>query len=101
MPQGIFFQFFVQYGRNQSQPAPCDNRLIFARAGCSFINGTGSFRLPWALQMIPAILLVAGMVVLPESPRLAYLCPIPGNQSTDLRTLVQGGLVCLCRTLIS
>ncbi|KAK4705076.1 hypothetical protein P7C70_g1137, partial [Phenoliferia sp. Uapishka_3] len=47
---GIFFQFFVQYG-------------------CSFINGTASFRLPWSLQMIPAILLCFGMLILPESPR--------------------------------
>lgn len=37
--------------------------------GCSFIHGTGAFRAPWALQMIPAILLFFGMIFLPESPR--------------------------------
>ncbi|BGP51352.1 hypothetical protein JCM10450v2_007290 [Rhodotorula kratochvilovae] len=38
---GIFLQYFVQYG-------------------CSYIDGTASFRLPWALQL---------MFVFPESPR--------------------------------
>jgi hypothetical protein len=37
--------------------------------GCSFIQGTGAFCAPWALQMIPAILLFFGMMFLPESPR--------------------------------
>ena len=37
--------------------------------GCSFINGTAAFRVPWALQMIPAICLFFGMMFLPESPR--------------------------------
>ncbi|KAM0749989.1 general substrate transporter [Meredithblackwellia eburnea MCA 4105] len=47
---GIFLQFFVQYG-------------------CSFIDGTASFRLPWGLQLIPAVVLVIGMIFLPETPR--------------------------------
>ncbi|KAF5859520.1 hypothetical protein ETB97_002761 [Aspergillus alliaceus] len=34
-----------------------------------FIKGTASFRIPWGLQMIPAILLFFGMMLLPESPR--------------------------------
>ncbi|KAA8650911.1 hypothetical protein EYZ11_001878 [Aspergillus tanneri] len=34
-----------------------------------FIKGTASFRVPWGLQMIPAILLFFGMIFLPESPR--------------------------------
>lgn len=44
--------------------------------GCSFIGGDPStatdpaaFRVPWALQMIPAIGLFFGMMPLPESPR--------------------------------
>lgn len=37
--------------------------------GCSFIQGTAAFRVPWALQMIPAIILFCGMIFLPESPR--------------------------------
>lgn len=37
--------------------------------GCSYIKGPAAFRIPWALQMIPAILLFFGMMFLPESPR--------------------------------
>lgn len=44
--------------------------------GCSYIGGqnswdysTASFRAPWGLQMIPAVLLFFGMFFLPESPR--------------------------------
>jgi sugar porter (SP) family MFS transporter len=47
---GILLQYFVQFG-------------------CSYINGTASFRIPWGLQMIPAIILSLGMTVFPESPR--------------------------------
>lgn len=47
---GILLQYFVQFG-------------------CSYINGTASFRIPWALQMIPAIILSIGMLFFPESPR--------------------------------
>lgn len=43
--------------------------MFYISYGCSFINGTAAFRLPWALQMIPAILLFIGMCFLPESPR--------------------------------
>lgn len=44
--------------------------------GCSFIGGrksynysTAQFRIPWGLQMIPAVFLNIGMLFLPESPR--------------------------------
>ena len=47
---GIMLQYFVQFG-------------------CSYINGTASFRIPWGLQMIPAIILGFGMLLFPESPR--------------------------------
>ncbi|KAF2863104.1 general substrate transporter [Piedraia hortae CBS 480.64] len=43
--------------------------MFYISYGCSFIKGTASFRVPWALQMIPAICLFLGMIVLPESPR--------------------------------
>ena len=43
---------------------------VYISYGCSFIRGnTASFRVPWALQMIPAIILFFGMIILPESPR--------------------------------
>lgn len=47
---GILIQYFVQFG-------------------CSYIDDVASFRIPWGLQMIPAIVLSLGMLVFPESPR--------------------------------
>jgi MFS family permease len=47
---GILIQYFIQFG-------------------CSYIDGVASFRIPWGLQMIPAILLSLGMIFFPESPR--------------------------------
>jgi hypothetical protein len=47
---GILIQYFIQFG-------------------CSYINGVASFRVPWGLQMIPAIVLSLGMLLFPESPR--------------------------------
>ncbi|KAL1965695.1 hypothetical protein VTN77DRAFT_5195 [Rasamsonia byssochlamydoides] len=43
--------------------------MFYVSYGCSFINGTASFRIPWGLQMIPSILLFIGLLFLPESPR--------------------------------
>jgi len=43
--------------------------MFYISYGCSFINGTGAFRVPWGLQMIPAIFLFIAMLFLPESPR--------------------------------
>lgn len=37
--------------------------------GCSFIKGTAAFRIPWGLQMLPAIGLLVGLMFMPESPR--------------------------------
>ena len=47
---GIMLQYFVQFG-------------------CSYINGTASFRIPWGLQLVPALVLTMGMLWFPESPR--------------------------------
>ncbi|OJJ44918.1 hypothetical protein ASPZODRAFT_153255 [Penicilliopsis zonata CBS 506.65] len=43
--------------------------MFYVSYACSYIQGPASFRLPWALQMIPGILLFLGLTVLPESPR--------------------------------
>ncbi|KAI1140564.1 general substrate transporter [Hypoxylon sp. FL0543] len=43
--------------------------MFFICYGSQFINGAAAFRLPWGLQMIPALLLFFGLMVLPESPR--------------------------------
>ncbi|ORX39548.1 general substrate transporter [Kockovaella imperatae] len=37
--------------------------------GCGYINNTGQFRVPLAIQIIPALLLLIGMFILPYSPR--------------------------------
>jgi len=50
---GILIQYFIQFG-------------------CSYINGAASFRIPWGLQMIPAIILSFGMLFFPESPRWLF-----------------------------
>ncbi|RQM05227.1 hypothetical protein DH86_00001761 [Scytalidium sp. 3C] len=43
--------------------------MFYVSYGCSYINGTGAFRVPWGLQMIPAIFLFFALIILPESPR--------------------------------
>jgi len=43
--------------------------MFYISYGCSFVKGAGAFRIAWALQMVPAILLFFGMFFLPESPR--------------------------------
>jgi MFS family permease len=43
--------------------------MFYISYACSFLKGTSAFRIPWALQMIPAIILFFGMCVLPETPR--------------------------------
>lgn len=43
--------------------------MFFISYGCSYIEGKAAFRLPWGLQMIPAILLGVGLIPMPESPR--------------------------------
>ncbi|TGJ77104.1 hypothetical protein E0Z10_g10777 [Xylaria hypoxylon] len=43
--------------------------MFFICYGCGSIKSQAAFRLPWALQAIPAALLYLGLCVLPESPR--------------------------------
>ncbi|TGZ79448.1 high affinity glucose transporter [Ascodesmis nigricans] len=43
--------------------------MFYISFGCSYIDGVAAFRIPWGLQMIPAIGLFFGLFVLPESPR--------------------------------
>ncbi|KAK9242210.1 general substrate transporter [Lipomyces tetrasporus] len=47
---GIMVQYFIEYG-------------------CSFLNSTASFRIPWAIQAVPAIVLLVGLFWFPRSPR--------------------------------
>lgn len=43
--------------------------MFFVSYGTSFVHGTASFRLPWALQMIPALVLLVFLPLMPRSPR--------------------------------
>jgi len=43
--------------------------MFYISYGCSFIKGNAAWRVPWGLQMIPAIILFFGVFILPESPR--------------------------------
>jgi MFS family permease len=45
--------------------------MFYISYGCSYINGAAAFRVPWGLQMIPAIFLFFALFLLPESPRYA------------------------------
>jgi sugar porter (SP) family MFS transporter len=47
---GILIQYFIQYG-------------------CSFIQSTAAFRVPWGIQVVPGVILLAGISVFPFSPR--------------------------------
>ncbi|KAK9371501.1 general substrate transporter [Lipomyces chichibuensis] len=47
---GIVIQYFIQFG-------------------CSFLHTNAVFRLPWAIQIVPAIFLFTGLFWLPRSPR--------------------------------
>ncbi|KAK9311842.1 general substrate transporter [Lipomyces starkeyi] len=47
---GIMVQYFIEYG-------------------CSFLDSTASFRVPWAIQTVPAVVLFVGLFWFPRSPR--------------------------------
>lgn len=43
--------------------------MYYISYGASFISSTAAFRLPWGLQMIPALVLLACIPFMPRSPR--------------------------------
>jgi MFS family permease len=43
--------------------------MFYISYGSSYVDGVAAFRIPWGLQMIPAICLFFGLFFLPESPR--------------------------------
>ncbi|KAF9931781.1 hypothetical protein FBU30_009585 [Linnemannia zychae] len=47
---GILIQYFIQYG-------------------CSFIESDAAFRIPWGIQIVPGVILLAGISIFPFSPR--------------------------------
>lgn len=46
---------------------PADSRSI--SYGGSYAEGPAAFRIPWGVQMVPAVILFIGLLFLPESPR--------------------------------
>ncbi|KAK9322266.1 general substrate transporter [Lipomyces orientalis] len=76
---GIMIQYFIQYG-------------------CSFIDSEAAFRVPWAVQAVPAVVLFVGLFWFPYSPRwlaskdrwdevlavLAYLRTVNNNVNDPL-----------------
>ncbi|UNI22845.1 high affinity glucose transporter, variant 2 [Purpureocillium takamizusanense] len=56
---GILIQFFIQYGVAEGvSGGPRDPG-----------QSTAAFRIPWAVQMVPAVALFAGLCFCPQSPR--------------------------------
>lgn len=55
---GILIQYFIQYGASNVDGGP--NNLS---------QSTAAFRIPWGIQIIPAVILFFGMFFLPRSPR--------------------------------
>ncbi|KAF2009761.1 general substrate transporter [Aaosphaeria arxii CBS 175.79] len=55
---GILIQYFIQYGSSFVDGGPKDPN-----------QGTASFRIPWAMQLIPGVILFCGMFFFPYSPR--------------------------------
>lgn len=43
--------------------------MFYISFGCSYLKGTKAFRVPWGLQMLPAVFLFFMLFLLPESPR--------------------------------
>ncbi|KAI0183347.1 putative high-affinity glucose transporter protein [Xylaria flabelliformis] len=63
--------------------------MFFICLGCSFIEHQAAFRLPWGLQLIPAVLLLLGLYVLPENPR--WLAQMDRWQEVrEVLTLIHG-----------
>ena len=53
---GILIQYFIQYGAS------------FTGGGASNVHqGTSAFRIPWAVQIVPAAVLFVGMFFMPYS----------------------------------
>ena len=43
--------------------------MYYISYGCTFLEGPKAFRVPWGIQMLPAVILAIGLLFLPESPR--------------------------------
>lgn len=43
--------------------------MFYISYGSSYVEGTPAWRIPWAVQAVPAILLFFALFFVPESPR--------------------------------
>ncbi|KAI5810679.1 general substrate transporter [Pyronema omphalodes] len=55
---GILIQYFIQYGSSFYGGGPTNPN-----------QGPGAFRIPWAIQIVPALILLFGLFWFPYSPR--------------------------------
>ena len=55
---GILIQYFIQYGASFTDGGPENPN-----------QGTAAFRIPWGIQIVPAVILLVGMTFFPNSPR--------------------------------
>jgi hypothetical protein len=55
---GILIQYFIQYGSSFYGGGPKNPN-----------QGPGAFRIPWAIQIVPALILFVGLFWFPYSPR--------------------------------
>ncbi|KAF2111861.1 high affinity glucose transporter [Lophiotrema nucula] len=55
---GILIQYFIQYGASFVDGGPKNPS-----------QGTAAFRIPWGIQIVPAVILLGGMFFFPYSPR--------------------------------
>lgn len=107
---GILIQYFIQYGasnvifsvcRRQSPTPLADNFPPQVGGGPSDPNQpTSAFRIPWGVQMFPAVILFVGLFFLPYSPRwlaskdrweeaLQVLASLHDGDPTNPRVLAQ------------
>ena len=45
------------------------NFRFWIQYGCQFLDSTAAWRIPWGIQAVPALILLAGMWAFPKSPR--------------------------------
>ena len=43
--------------------------MYYISFGASYTNNTATFRIPWAIQIVPALIMLVGLYFVPRSPR--------------------------------